>query len=172
MRCGLYLTKSSEPTAISDLVASRRHLLDKYKTCDSAEAVSAMQEEILAELEKSYDESRRTAGKHQAILCISKRAPRNGSLREQSKLLGLGKMKCIPAAFLRSSAWIHTKLGQNVIFLSALETCVFVGGNGWIPTVVRSAGRTIWNHPCNRSHPSRRLLTSNTLAHSSVWLRR
>ncbi|KAJ8497048.1 hypothetical protein ONZ51_g770 [Trametes cubensis] len=39
-----------------------KHLLDKYKTCDSAEAVSAMQEEILAELEKSYDESRRTAG--------------------------------------------------------------------------------------------------------------
>ncbi|KAI0327479.1 DUF367-domain-containing protein [Cubamyces sp. BRFM 1775] len=36
-----------------------KHLLDKYKTCDSAEAVSAMQEEILAELEKSYDESRR-----------------------------------------------------------------------------------------------------------------
>lgn len=37
-------------------------MLEKYKTCENAEAVSAMQEEILAELEKSYDESRRTSG--------------------------------------------------------------------------------------------------------------
>ncbi|KAI0773179.1 hypothetical protein BD413DRAFT_656578 [Trametes elegans] len=39
-----------------------QHLIDKYKTCESAEAVSAMQEEILAELERSYDESRRATG--------------------------------------------------------------------------------------------------------------
>ena len=39
-----------------------RHLLEKYKTCESSAAVSAMQEEILAELEKSYEASRRTAG--------------------------------------------------------------------------------------------------------------
>ncbi|CDO73853.1 hypothetical protein BN946_scf185016.g10 [Trametes cinnabarina] len=37
-----------------------KHLLEKYKTCADADAVSAMQEEILAELEKSYGESRRT----------------------------------------------------------------------------------------------------------------
>ena len=39
-----------------------RHLLEQYKTCDSAEAVSAMQEKILADLERSYEESRRTSG--------------------------------------------------------------------------------------------------------------
>ncbi|KAL7278198.1 hypothetical protein ACG7TL_008172 [Trametes sanguinea] len=37
-----------------------KHLLEKYKTCTDAESVSAMQEEILAELEKSYGDSRRT----------------------------------------------------------------------------------------------------------------
>ncbi|KAH9850918.1 hypothetical protein C2E23DRAFT_734026, partial [Lenzites betulinus] len=39
-----------------------RHLIEKYKTCEDANAVSAMQEDILAELERSYDESRRTTG--------------------------------------------------------------------------------------------------------------
>ncbi len=39
-----------------------RHLLEQYKTCESAEAVSAMQEKILADLERSYEESRRTSG--------------------------------------------------------------------------------------------------------------
>ncbi|TBU24618.1 hypothetical protein BD311DRAFT_857199 [Dichomitus squalens] len=38
-----------------------QHLLEQYKTCESAEAVSAMQEKILADLEQSYDESRRTS---------------------------------------------------------------------------------------------------------------
>ena len=41
-----------------------RHLLEKYKTCESSEAVKVMQEQILAELEKTYDESRRTAGEY------------------------------------------------------------------------------------------------------------
>ena len=36
--------------------------MEQYKTCESAEAVSAMQEKILADLEKSYDESRRASG--------------------------------------------------------------------------------------------------------------
>lgn len=43
-------------------LASNRHLLEQYKTCADAAAVSAMQEKILADLEKSYDESRRAAG--------------------------------------------------------------------------------------------------------------
>ncbi|PIL34458.1 hypothetical protein GSI_03234 [Ganoderma sinense ZZ0214-1] len=38
-----------------------RHLLEQYKTCESADAVSAMQEKILADLERSYEESRRTS---------------------------------------------------------------------------------------------------------------
>ena len=38
-----------------------RHLLEQYKTCTDAAAVSAMQEKILADLEKSYEESRRSA---------------------------------------------------------------------------------------------------------------
>ncbi|KAI1784811.1 DUF367-domain-containing protein [Ganoderma leucocontextum] len=38
-----------------------KHLLEQYKTCESAEAVSAMQEKILADLERSYEESRRTS---------------------------------------------------------------------------------------------------------------
>jgi pre-rRNA-processing protein TSR3 len=33
--------------------------LDKYKTCTSAEHVAAMQDAILAELEHSYQESRK-----------------------------------------------------------------------------------------------------------------
>ncbi|RPD53064.1 DUF367-domain-containing protein [Lentinus tigrinus ALCF2SS1-7] len=37
-----------------------KHLLEQYKTCENAEAVSAMQEKILADLETSYEESRRT----------------------------------------------------------------------------------------------------------------
>ena len=47
------------------LIARRarcRHLLERYKTCESAAAVTAMQEQILPELEKSYDDSRRAAG--------------------------------------------------------------------------------------------------------------
>ena len=44
-----------------------RHLLEQYKTCESAEAVSAMQEKILADLEKSYDESRRTSGEFPSL---------------------------------------------------------------------------------------------------------
>lgn len=42
-------------------------MLEKYKTCENAEAVSAMQEEILAELEKSYDESRRPSGEPSSL---------------------------------------------------------------------------------------------------------
>ena len=49
--------------ATEPLYDTPRHLLEQYKTCENAEAVSAMQEKILADLEKSYDESRRTAGK-------------------------------------------------------------------------------------------------------------
>ncbi|TFK82899.1 DUF367-domain-containing protein [Polyporus arcularius HHB13444] len=36
------------------------HLLEQYKTCEDAAAITAMQEKILADLEKSYDDSRRT----------------------------------------------------------------------------------------------------------------
>ncbi len=48
-------------------LSSLRHMLEKYKTCENAEAVSAMQEEILAELEKSYDESRRPSGERSSL---------------------------------------------------------------------------------------------------------
>ena len=41
--------------------------MEQYKTCESAEAVSAMQEKILADLEKSYDESRRTSGEFPSL---------------------------------------------------------------------------------------------------------
>ena len=41
--------------------------MEQYKTCESAEAVSAMQEKVLADLEKSYDESRRTSGEFSSL---------------------------------------------------------------------------------------------------------
>ena len=50
------------PNAGVRLTCIYRHLLEQYKTCENAEAVTAMQEKILADLEKSYDESRRVAG--------------------------------------------------------------------------------------------------------------
>lgn len=45
-----------------------RTYLEKYKTCASAEEVAAMQDTILAELENSYEESRR--GKDKGLSCI------------------------------------------------------------------------------------------------------
>ncbi|KAI9066063.1 DUF367-domain-containing protein [Trametes sanguinea] len=70
-----------------------KHLLEKYKTCENAEAVSAMQEEILAELEKSYGESRRPAGEclapHRVGLarrfCYRRRRRRRRPLGAQSQ---------------------------------------------------------------------------------------
>ena len=59
------LLRSLDPCVGHVLIARpawRRHLLERYKTCESAAAVTAMQEQILAELEKSYDDSRRAAG--------------------------------------------------------------------------------------------------------------
>ena len=35
-----------------------RHLLDQYRTCEDAAGVSRMQEQILAELEESYNAAR------------------------------------------------------------------------------------------------------------------
>ena len=45
-----------------DLIYHRIYL-DKYKTCKSAEEVSAMQDAILAELQSSYEESRKDKDK-------------------------------------------------------------------------------------------------------------
>ncbi|KAI0739358.1 hypothetical protein C8Q80DRAFT_1198273 [Daedaleopsis nitida] len=38
-----------------------KQFLEQYKTCENAEAVTAMQEKILADLKTAYEESRRTA---------------------------------------------------------------------------------------------------------------
>jgi pre-rRNA-processing protein TSR3 len=39
-----------------------RHLLLRYRTCEDAAAVTKVQEQILAELEKDYESARRATG--------------------------------------------------------------------------------------------------------------
>lgn len=39
-----------------------RHLLRRYRTCNDATAVTSVQEQILAELEETYESARRPTG--------------------------------------------------------------------------------------------------------------
>ena len=69
----LSVTLHSLPTRVRGVEDDLdRHLIEQYKTCENAEAVSAMQEKILADLEKSYDESRRTDGESERTCWIGR----------------------------------------------------------------------------------------------------
>jgi pre-rRNA-processing protein TSR3 len=45
--------------------------LKRYQTCASAEEVTVMQETIIAELQESYEESRREKGLHSCFVCFN-----------------------------------------------------------------------------------------------------
>lgn len=46
----------------SEVLLLRRPFIERYRTCNTAEEVSQMQETIMEELEKSYEESRQQRG--------------------------------------------------------------------------------------------------------------
>ncbi|KAI0821787.1 hypothetical protein BC628DRAFT_799862 [Trametes gibbosa] len=87
-----------------------KHLLEKYKTCEDANAVSVMQDQILAELERSYDESRRTTGELALAYFASGRKflqnaratphPLGYTLHATEHVSGLLRILCISIAHL------------------------------------------------------------------------
>lgn len=86
-------------------LASNRHLLEQYKTCADAAAVSAMQEKILADLEKSYDESRRAAGEFLFADFQLSSAFRGASCRTAWALYTCQAEGCALSAPMR---WVYT----------------------------------------------------------------